>query len=227
MQQDQYLRAAASPDVSGRRLYFACKRGFDLCVALLACIVTAPLLLLIAALIKLDSPGPVLFRQVRLGRGGRPFVFYKFRTMHHNVSPEVHRKYMQSFIHSQGSEGAQGGTMFKLTRDPRITRVGRLLRITSLDELPQVFNVLRGDMSLVGPRPPVPYEVLMYRDWHRQRMEAIPGITGLWQVRGRSCVPFDEMVRMDLEYMASQSLWLDLKILLLTIPAVLTARGAK
>jgi lipopolysaccharide/colanic/teichoic acid biosynthesis glycosyltransferase len=170
----------------------------------------------------------VLFKQVRLGKHGRPFQLYKFRSMHHNVDSEIHRQYVQAFIKNQvESERSDGSAPFKLVRDPRITRVGHFIRKTSLDELPQLFNVLLGHMSLVGPRPPLPYEVEAYQDWHRARLEVIPGITGWWQVWGRSIVPFDEMVRMDLEYIARQSLLLDLKILVLTIPAVLFSRGAR
>ncbi len=213
-----------------RRTYLFCKRVMDLSLALLMLFLAAPVMLLIAAAIKLDSPGPVLFVQVRLGQNGAPFRFYKFRTMFDRADPGLHHRYVQSFIRARvadgnGSAKAAAGT-FKLVSDPRVTRVGRILRRSSLDELPQLFNVVKGDMSLVGPRPPLPYEVVEYQEWHRGRLAVTPGLTGLWQVRGRSRVTFDDMVRMDLEYIARQSLWLDLRILLLTVPAVLSGKGA-
>jgi lipopolysaccharide/colanic/teichoic acid biosynthesis glycosyltransferase len=185
---------------------------------------------IIAVLVKLDSPGPVLFNQTRLGLGGRPFRFYKFRTMYDGVDHEIHRQYVQSFIRqnspASGPSTATGSPYYKLTNDPRITPIGRLLRKTSLDELPQIFNVIKGEMSLVGPRPPLPYEVTEYQEWHRARLNVTPGITGLWQISGRSRMPFDEMVRLDLEYIARRSLWLDLSILIRTVPAVLSSAGA-
>lgn len=209
--------------------YTFIKRVFDCIVAVVATIVLAPLMLVIAVLIKLDSPGPVLFRQIRVGKNHKPFKVMKFRTMHYNADPKIHREYVEAFIRNQVSaeDGTTGATPFKLVRDPRITRLGHFLRKTSLDELPQLFNVVLGEMSLVGPRPPLPYEVDAYQEWHLSRLNAMPGITGWWQVWGRSMVSFDEMVRMDLQYIAQQSLWLDLKILILTIPAVLMARGAR
>lgn len=212
-----------------RRLGAVAKRAFDVVLGLVALIVGAPLMLLIAILIKLDSPGPVLFVQTRLGKDGQPFTFYKFRSMYVNSGSEVHQQYVRSFIRAGlngGSAHSNGRAAFKLQHDPRVTRVGRVLRKTSLDELPQIFNILKGEMSFVGPRPALPYEVLDYQEWHRGRLAAVPGLTGLWQVRGRSRVPFDEMVRMDLEYIENQSLWLDLKIIILTVPAVITGRGA-
>jgi len=230
MHQDKVLPITSYSVSTNRRTYFACKRVMDLVLAMMVLIITAPVMLLIALLIKLDSPGPVLFKQVRLGHGGRPFIFYKFRTMYHNADPEVHRRYVQSFIQNQlpnsCSLDGSPSPVFKLTQDPRVTRVGRILRRTTLDELPQIFNVIKGEMSLVGPRPPLPYEVQEYQEWHKRRLATIPGITGWWQVRGRSRVPFDEMVRMDLDYISQQSLWLDFKILILTIPAVISGKGA-
>ncbi|RME41922.1 MAG: sugar transferase [Chloroflexi bacterium] len=231
MHQEQLLPIAGNSGTRNRRIYFAGKRAMDLVLAAIGLVLATPAMLLIALLIKLDSAGPVLFKQTRLGRGGRPFTFYKFRTMYQNAGHELHRQYVQSLIRNEipqnGSSDPPTASVFKLTRDPRITRVGRFLRRTSLDELPQIFNVIKGEMSLVGPRPPLPYEVEEYQDWHRGRLTAIPGITGLWQVRGRSRVPFDEMVRMDLDYIARQSLWLDFRILLLTIPAVISGNGAE
>jgi exopolysaccharide biosynthesis polyprenyl glycosylphosphotransferase len=210
----------------GRGKYLICKRAVDVVVSAVGLLIAAPVLVLIAAAIRLDSAGPVVFRQTRVGRDGRLFTCLKFRTMVHNADPEVHRHYVQSLIrnHVSPREACAG---YKMRADPRVTGIGRWLRRTSFDELPQLFNVLRGEMSLVGPRPPLPYEVAEYQDWHTGRLAAAPGITGWWQVRGRSRVPFDEMVRMDLDYIARQSLWLDLKILLLTIPAVLSGSGAE
>lgn len=212
-----------------RPAYALTKRILDVTVATLVLLCIAPILLLIVVLIRLDSPGPVLFRQQRLGQGGRPFTFYKFRTMTHNADQSVHEQFVLSFIQNRlaDHEGAAPGMPYKLGRDKRITRVGGVLRRTSLDELPQLFNVVRGEMSLVGPRPPIPYEIAAYQEWHLGRLAVTPGITGWWQVWGRSRVQFDEMVEMDLAYIAKQSLWLDLKILVLTIPAVVLGKGAK
>ena len=216
--------------ISDRRLYFACKRIMDVLLVLLALIPAIPVILIVAVLIRLDSPGSILFRQKRIGLGGKSFTFYKFRTMRQNADPEIHRKYVESLIRNQvtdstTSNGSQSRVL-KLTNDPRITRVGRILRKTSLDELPQLINVLKGDMSLVGPRPDVPYAVSSYQEWHTERLATLPGITGWWQVHGRSRVTFDEMVRMDVTYIANQSLWLDVKILFMTIPAVVSTAGA-
>ena len=205
------------------------KRLFDVLAASLGVVVLSPFLLLIAVAIKLDSPGPVFFKQTRIGEHGRPFEFLKFRSMRTDVDSEAHKAYVQDLIQQNTSlEEAQanGQKSLKMVEDPRITRVGRLIRKTSIDELPQLFNVLRGDMSLVGPRPPLPYEVEVYKDWHRQRFDAPPGITGWWQVKGRNRVSFDEMIRMDLYYIEHVSIWLDLKILWLTPRAVITGEGA-
>ena len=192
-------------------------------------LVFLPLFLAIALLIKLTSKGPVLFRQTRVGQYGRPFVLFKFRTMHTNCDPQIHREYVTQLIANQAerkSDG-RGPGVFKLVKDARITRIGSILRRSSLDELPQIVNVLKGDMSLVGPRPPIPYELSAYQTWHRRRvLEAKPGVTGLWQVTGRSQVRFDEMVRLDLRYATSWSLWLDLKILLRTPLAIFRGAGA-
>ncbi len=206
------------------------KRAIDLLGSALTLIVCCPLFLVIALAIKLTSKGPVFFRQTRVGQYGRQFVLYKFRTMYVNSDPSVHREYVTRLIANQAerkSADGQGDGVYKLTNDTRITRVGKLLRRSSLDELPQILNVLIGDMSLVGPRPAIPYELEAYQTWHRRRvLEAKPGVTGLWQVTGRSLVRFDEMVRLDLRYAVSWSLWLDLKILLLTPAAVLRGAGA-
>jgi lipopolysaccharide/colanic/teichoic acid biosynthesis glycosyltransferase len=206
----------------------AIKRGLDVIGSLILLTALSPLFLLIAALVKLTSRGPVLFRQVRIGQRAKPFTMLKFRTMHVNAGHATHQAFVTSLIKS-GSQpqdpGAKG--LFKIVNDPRITFVGRILRKTSLDELPQLWNTFCGSMSLVGPRPPIPYEVEQYEHWHRRRvLEAKPGITGLWQVTGRSRTTFDQMVRLDLRYARSRSLWTDLKILLATPMAVIAGKGA-
>lgn len=193
------------------------KRLMDVTVATLGLVLGAPLFLLIALAIRLDSPGPVLFRQTRVGLRRRPFGMYKFRSMH--VGAEEQQDMLADLNEADGP-------IFKIRDDPRLTRVGRLLRRLSLDELPQLVNVLRGEMSLVGPRPPIPAEVEKYQEWHKKRLEAPPGMTGLWQVSGRSRLPFDEMVLLDIYYIENWSLWMDLKILLRTIPKVLLGEGA-
>lgn len=220
------------PDSSrpeGRRAAQAAKRAMDIAGSLFALVLLAPVYLVIAILIKLTSKGPVLFRQSRMGYCGRPFTFLKFRSMYVNSDAAIHREYVARLIAGKIENGkdGNGSGVFKITNDPRITPLGRLLRKTSLDELPQFFNVLKGEMSLIGPRPPVPYEFEQYDLWHRRRvLETKPGITGLWQVRGRSRTSFDEMVRLDLEYVRSWSIWLDFKILLLTPGAVFSGDGA-
>jgi lipopolysaccharide/colanic/teichoic acid biosynthesis glycosyltransferase len=234
-----WLGQMAVPAVGTERdLYPVFKRFLDVIMAATLISLSSPLLLLIAALIKLDSRGPVFFTQERVGakrrRLGREviwiirnFSIFKFRSMVHNADNSMHEKYIRDFVEGRVQAAGKNGAKFKLTNDPRITRVGRFLRKVSLDELPQLFNVLKGDMSLVGPRPVPPYEVAGYRNGHHQRLAALPGITGLWQVKGRGRVTFEEMVRMDTEYVKSASLWLDLKILFLTIPAVLSRKGAE
>lgn len=230
-----------------RRTYFAIKRTIDVVVAASALLVLSPIMLLIAALIKLDSPGPVIFTQKRVGLRRRDgaededsgdgagwqigtFDFYKFRTMKRDASPDMHRAYVEAFIRNdrEAMAAVQGADteVRKILKDPRVTRLGAFLRKTSLDELPQFWSVLKGDMSLVGPRPALPYEVDVYQPWHHKRLAALPGITGPWQVSARSSVDFDDMVRMDIDYIEHQSLWLDLKILLQTPFAVLRSRGA-
>lgn len=204
------------------------KRAMDIAGSALMLLLCLPLFLVIAVLIKVSSRGPVLFRQVRIGQYGRHFTFLKFRSMHANNDPSVHREYVTRLIAGEAdhiSLAANGERVYKIANDKRITRVGAFLRKTSLDELPQFLNVLWGDMSLVGPRPPLPYELAAYQTWHRRRvLQVKPGITGLWQVTGRSHVRFDDMVRLDLRYAMSWSPWLDLKILLRTPGAVI--RGA-
>jgi lipopolysaccharide/colanic/teichoic acid biosynthesis glycosyltransferase len=218
------------PDLSKR--YVSAKHGnilkrcMDICGSLLAIVVFLPAFAVIAILVKLTSRGPVLFCQKRLGEYGREFCFYKFRTMYVNNDSRIHREYVAKLIAGGGNAG-QGKGVYKLVNDPRITPVGRFLRKTSLDELPQFVNVLMNDMSLVGPRPPLPYEYERYQTWHKRRvLELKPGLTGLWQIEGRSRTTFDEMVRMDLRYAETRSLWVDLKILAQTPAVMLSGRGA-
>ncbi len=202
----------------------------DIVGSLIGIFLFSPLMLLIVILIKCTSRGPVLFKQKRIGHYGKPFIFLKFRTMRADCDDTIHREYVKKLM-SGKEEGINFGTkdepLYKLSNDSRITKVGHILRKTSLDELPQFFNVLAGDMSLVGPRPALRYEADEYKNWHWQRaMEAKPGITGIWQVSGRSTTTFDEMIRMDLQYVDKQSFLLDLKILFKTIGAVLNTKGA-
>ena len=211
--------------ISGAKRYEMLKRALDLLISVLALIGTAPLLLLCALAVRLDSPGPVLFRQTRVGKNGKQFSVLKFRSMHINADPKVHEDYVKSFIvEPSARQEPVSGTLNKLVADPRVTRVGRWLRRTSLDELPQFWNVLRGDMSIVGPRPPIPYELEHYSTEHMGRLGTKPGITGLWQVSGRSRTTFEEMVALDLRYIAARSILLDLRIILMTIPVVLLAK---
>jgi lipopolysaccharide/colanic/teichoic acid biosynthesis glycosyltransferase len=206
------------------------KRAMDVTGSLCALIFLAPLLVLIAAAIKLTSKGPVLFCQERLGHHGRRFKFLKFRSMQVTGDTQIHQEYIKRFIAGTVEDKPEKkgpSSVYKIKGDPRVTPLGRILRKTSLDELPQFLNVLKGEMSLVGPRPPIPYELDCYDIWHKKRLlEATPGITGLWQVEGRSRVKFDDMVRMDLRYARSWSLGLDIKILLQTPKAVLLGSGA-
>ena len=204
------------------------KRGMDLFASILLIVLLAPLLLAIATLVKLSSRGPVIFRQVRIGQMMKPFMICKFRTMYADADNGIHHDYVSWFIRSSGKSQEKGKpAFFKLTNDPRITPIGHILRKTSMDELPQLWNVLRGEMSLVGPRPPLWYELQQYKPWHRHRvLEAKPGITGLWQVTGRSRTTFDEMVRLDLRYARARSLWADVRILLATPAAVIKGKGA-
>ena len=222
------------PDLSqrenARKSFRVMKRVMDILGSALALVLFFPIFLLIAFAIKATSKGPVFFRQRRIGQHGKSFVFLKFRSMYVNSDSGVHKEYVQQLIAGKAdkqpsNENEEG--VYKLTKDSRITRVGAFLRKTSLDELPQFINVLQGEMSLVGPRPPVPYEVEAYDIWHRRRLlEAKPGITGLWQVGGRSRVKFDDMVRLDLQYARTWSPWMDIKILARTPGAVLLGSGA-
>ncbi|WOJ97793.1 exopolysaccharide biosynthesis polyprenyl glycosylphosphotransferase [Congregibacter brevis] len=199
-------------------LYPIVKRSIDLLVSSVALLLLFPLLLLTALAVKLESPGPVLFSQTRIGRRGRPFKCWKFRSMY--TDAEARKTELQA--HNE----MHGGMTFKMKHDPRITRIGRFIRKASIDELPQLWNVWIGEMSLVGPRPPVPAEVAQYTAMDRLRLSVKPGITCIWQVSGRSDIPFDEQVQLDIRYIHERSLWMDIRLLLATVPAVLLARGA-
>lgn len=220
----------ASDAVDRRDRAYPLKRVVDIAGALVAIGLFAPLMLVVAAGVGLTSRGPVIFKQTRVGRGGVPFTFYKFRSMRVESDDTIHREFVAKLINAGQAEGAaqeEGPAIYKLKSDPRVTPIGRLIRKTSIDELPQLFNVLKGDMSLVGPRPPIPYEAAQYQPWHLRRVMTLkPGITGIWQVEGRSKVPFSEMVRMDLRYIRDCSLVLDLKLLLRTVLVVLRGKGA-
>ena len=219
---------------NGKSLRGRIKRVMDIVGSLAALVVFSPAFLAIAVAIKVSASGPVLFRQRRIGRFGKAFTFLKFRSMYVGNDAGIHREYVKQLIAgkaerqpSNGNGNGNGNGHYKLTKDPRVTPLGSILRKTSLDELPQLINVLMGQMSLVGPRPPLPYEVESYDVWHRRRLlEAKPGITGLWQVSGRSRVKFDDMVRLDLQYARNWSPWMDIKILLRTPGAVVLGEGA-
>ena len=229
------VQGAAERDKLGQRVdvrpirRYKSKRALDIVAALIGLLIAAPIAAVLAILIKISSPGPVLFRQVRIGENGKEFMFYKFRSMRVGNDDSKHRKYIKYFIEGNESElkKLQGDKkLYKMTSDDRVTFVGKFLRRTSLDELPQLINVLRGDMSMVGPRPHLPYEVELYKDWHRRRLQGLPGITGWWQIHGRSRVPFDEAVKMDIWYLERQSLILDIRIMLRTITKAIVGRGA-
>jgi len=213
------------PDLT---LYPVAKRLMDVVASAILLVVLSPLLALIAIAIKLDSPGPSVFRQTRVGRRGQDFVMFKFRSMRADADDSVYRQFATRYINghtTQSGVSSTGPTVFKPAQDPRITRVGKWLRRTSLDELPQLINVLSGEMSLVGPRPVVRYEVEQYSKWHLQRLAVLPGMTGLPAVSGRGKLTFDQTVRLDLEYIKCRSIWLDVVILLKTIPVVLISKA--
>jgi exopolysaccharide biosynthesis polyprenyl glycosylphosphotransferase len=195
------------------------KRRLDVVVTTFALVALAPVFAFVACLIKLQDGGPIFFRQKRIGRNGVPFTCFKFRSMVTNAEA-LRNKLVAQNVHGED------GITFKVKRDPRITPIGRFIRKTSIDELPQLFNVLRGEMSLVGPRPAIPAEVAQYTDWQRRRLEVLPGLTCLWQVSGRSELPFEDQVRLDIDYIEKRSLALDLSLLVWTIPAVISGRGA-
>lgn len=218
-------RSAGEP-----RFGYLLKRGVDVTGAMLGILILSPLMLITASAIAMTSPGPIIYKQVRLGKRGTPFVFYKFRSMFCSVDDRIHREYVTRLIEGERQEGTQGKSAkpwAKIQDDPRVTRVGQFIRKTSIDELPQLFNVLKGDLSLVGPRPPLSYEVEKYQSWHLRRiLDTKPGITGLWQVEGGSHTTFDDMVRMDLRYVRHCSLMLDIRILVKTLTVVLRRGNA-
>ncbi|RPI33097.1 MAG: sugar transferase [Chloroflexota bacterium] len=205
--------------------YQRSKRALDLTLATLLLLLFSPIFLLIVIAIKLDSQGPIFYRQRRIGKHGRPFDMLKFRSMLVNADSRLHKEYVQSLIRNNTSPQDLGGNSLKLKADPRVTRVGRIIRKLSLDEVPQLFNVLSGEMSIVGPRPPIPYEYELYSNWHKQRMSVLPGITGLWQATAHNRVSFDEMVRIDLDYIGKMNIWLDLKIMVLTPLEMIRGKG--
>ena len=224
------VRSKNSGDKMGiRKLckYQLWKSIFDRLFGLLATIALSPLLILICILIRLDSPGNPVFRQERIGKDGRSFFIYKFRTMHIEHDDSLYKEFIQSYVSGEmNGEMRKKKELLKRGRDPRVTRFGALLRKTNLDELPQFFNVLKGNMSLVGPRPDIPFAVAMYKDHHWERFRITPGITGLWQVNRRKKISFEEMIRLDTEYIKKQSLLLDIKILLLTVRTILNGEGS-
>jgi lipopolysaccharide/colanic/teichoic acid biosynthesis glycosyltransferase len=201
------------------------KRVVDLVAASIIMILLSPLFLVIAIGVRLSSPGSIFYRQERIGRDGRPFHMFKFRTMFNGSSSSTHREHVQNLIINDISPADLGKASLKLNDDPRITPFGRWLRTLSLDEMPQFINVLRGEMSIVGPRPPVAYEYELYSNWHKQRMLVLPGITGLWQVTAHNQVSFNEMVEIDLDYIRKMDLWLDLKIMIMTPLEMLSGKG--
>jgi lipopolysaccharide/colanic/teichoic acid biosynthesis glycosyltransferase len=232
-EKDHTANIVLYPDLSRqeqtKKFALGVKRSMDIVGSAAAMIFLLPIYAAIAVAIKFTSKGPVFFRQERLGLFGKKFTLMKFRSMGTNCDARIHQEYVHQFIAGQVDKNVEEGnkTVFKIQKDPRVTPVGNFLRKTSLDELPQFWNVLRGDMSLVGPRPPIMYEFKAYNVWHRRRvLEIKPGITGLWQVQGRSKLRFDDMVRLDLKYARVWSIWLDLKILLQTPAAVFTGEGA-
>lgn len=223
------------PDIkekNGKTAILFIKRFIDVVGSVIALIIFSPFFIIIPLCIRFTSRGPIFFRQERVGHLGRRFTFLKFRTMYVNNDSSIHQEYIKKFILEQSSydtknEDRGKKSVYKIKDDPRVTPIGRFLRKSSLDELPQFINVLKGEMSLIGPRPPLPYEVKIYDIWHKRRIiEVKPGITGLWQVNGRSSTTFDEMVRLDIRYIKEWSLWLDIKILFQTPRAVLIGKGA-
>jgi exopolysaccharide biosynthesis polyprenyl glycosylphosphotransferase len=224
------LKLMLEDSIKNPKFMLAIKRVFDVAASFLGLIALSPIMLIVAVLVKYTSPGPIIFKQIRLGAKGMPFTFYKFRSMRADTNDQIHRDFVLKLIdgkHSAINNGSNENPLYKIKADPRITPVGKFIRKTSIDELPQLFNVLKGDMSLVGPRPPLCYEAEKYQSWHLRRiLEMKPGITGLWQVEGRSRTGFDDAVRLDVRYLQNWSLLLDLKILFKTVKEVLQCRGA-
>lgn len=216
-EQDSAMEVVETPEIKESRAYIIVKRFMDIVAALLLFILFLPIIPVVAILIKLDSPGPVLFRQKRIGKNGKEFDFYKFRSMIDDA---------EEVIGTLRPLSTDNGPIFKLKNDPRVTPVGRFLRRSSLDELPQLINVLKGEMSVVGPRPNLPSEVSHYLSWQKRRLDVTPGITCFWQIAGRSHIGFQEWMRLDLEYIRKRSVMTDLKIMIMTIPAVIARKGA-
>lgn len=212
--------------VNVKTSYLFMKRLLDLLFSLLILIPLCVVVIIVAIFIRIDSPGPIFFRQRRAGQNGTEFNMYKFRSMFVDADDALHREAIDRFMNGQKlNAGVVAHTAYKKIDDPRITRVGRFIRKTSIDELPQFFNVLRGEMTLVGPRPPLSYEVEKYDAYAQLRLGGKPGLTGPWQVYGRSRVSFESMVEMDIKYLQQQSFWADLKLILLTVPVIVLGRG--
>lgn len=221
MEIEEFVRSVPTIEPFYIRKYPYWKRMMDICGSIALLILLSPLLIAIFFLIKLVSPGPALFKQERVGYGGKKFKFYKFRTMKHDADTSTHRKYLADLIES-GADGEDFGVpMYKIERDTRVFPLGNILRKSYLDEMPQLINVLRGEMSLVGPRPPIPYEVEKYSLWHNGRFDSMPGMTGLWQISGKNKLTFKEMVRLDIKYSRQVSFWRDCIILLKTPIAII------
>jgi len=207
-----------------RRVHQWLKNVLDVAIAIVALVVFWPVLLTVALVVKLDSPGPAIFKQNRIGKDGKMFTVRKFRSMYVNADDALHREALKKLVQGEPVAEANGQAFFKPADDPRVTRVGKFLRATGLDELPQVINILQRDMSVVGPRPAIPYELELYKDWHHRRLTVRPGVTGLWQVKRHDTGNFDDVMKLDLEYIDSFSIWLDLKIIVLTVPMILFRR---
>ncbi len=230
-------------DFENRAGYYIAKRIMDLIISSTILVLLSPLLLLIAIMIRLDSPGPAIFSQTRVGCKLRwkglkytkevvPFVFYKFRSMYHKADESIHEEFTKAYLRNDVAEmtrlqhgPVEEGNEYKLNNDRRVTRMGRFLRKTSLDELPQLLNVLKGDMSMVGPRPDLPYVVVLYEPQHMQRLSTMQGLTGLWQISDRNACTFENLIQLDMNYIENQSLWLDIKILLRTPLVILNLKG--
>ena len=210
-----------SPTPAG---YRSAKRALDVIGSTIGLVLTSPVLALVALAVRLESPGPVLFRQQRLGLGGRPFTLYKFRSMHLSAEQSRHRDHVRDLIRGDGPQTPSSAAWVPIPLDPRVTRLGAFLRRSHLDELPQLINIARGDMSLVGPRPPIPYEVEVYEPWHLRRLSVIPGLTGLWQATGWGRLSFDEGVALDLAYIDRRSFWFDLGLILRTLWQIVVGR---
>jgi lipopolysaccharide/colanic/teichoic acid biosynthesis glycosyltransferase len=225
MYETLHLRSLQQTRRNKPKIYPAIKRVLEIILALVFLALLSPFFLGLAVFIRLSSPGPVFFRQTRVGKGGKPFTFYKFRSMYVDIDREAHKAFMKAFVN--GHKDANGHQDFKPIQTNQITKAGRFLRKTSLDELPQIINIVKGDMSFIGPRPNMEAEVEEYKERHKQRLDVLPGLTGLAQINGRSSLSFDQIVDYDLEYIKNESLLLDLKVLWGTIPAVLNGKGAR